>query len=280
MATSVLPPYPLFYDIDGSPLEEGYIYIGVAGLNPESNPQAVFWDAALTLPAAQPIRTLNGYPANSGTPAMIYTSTTDFSLTVKDKASVTVYSVLSNTYASSLGTMATQNANAVAITGGMITGLSSPLPVGSGGTGGATQAAARSGLGLLDMAIQAPSSVAITGGAIDGTPIGATAPAAGSFTDLDGTMRLSSETSGTLTVASRNRLVLATGGITLPASVFAARNVIIVDGNGTSRTITRGVGLTMLFGGVDTASVTLAATGTMGVYYRSATVCIVTGALS
>jgi hypothetical protein len=34
-----------------------------------------------------------------------------------------------------LGTMATQNANSVAITGGTITGLSSPLPLASGGTG-------------------------------------------------------------------------------------------------------------------------------------------------
>jgi hypothetical protein len=280
MATSVLTPFPLFYDADGVPLEDGYIYIGVAGLNPETNPQAVYWDAALTISATQPIRTLNGYPANSGTPAMIYTATTDFSVTVKTKASVTVYSTLSNTYASNLGTMSVQNANAVAITGGTISGLSSPLPVASGGTGGATQSAGRTGLGLLGMATQAASAVAITGGAIDGTPIGGTTPAAGTFTDLTGRARLSSETSGTLTVASANRLVLASGGITVPASVFSARDIIIVDGNGSSRAITRGAGLTMLFGGVDSASVTLAGTGTMGVYYRSATVCIVTGALS
>ena len=135
MSTSVLTPFPLFYDADGVPLEEGYIYVGVAGLNPETNPQLVYWDSALTIVAAQPVRTLNGYPSNSGTPGMLYTSTTNFRVTVKTKASVTVYSTLSNNYASSLGTMSTQNANAVAITGGTITGLSSPLPVASGGTG-------------------------------------------------------------------------------------------------------------------------------------------------
>lgn len=43
--------------------------------------------------------------------------------------------VLANTDISGLGTMSTQNANAVAITGGTISGLSSPLPVASGGTG-------------------------------------------------------------------------------------------------------------------------------------------------
>jgi hypothetical protein len=42
--------------------------------------------------------------------------------------------------------MATQNANAVAVTGGTITGLTSALPVASGGTGGNTAVAARSAL--------------------------------------------------------------------------------------------------------------------------------------
>jgi hypothetical protein len=78
MSTSVLTPFPLFYDADGVPLEEGYIYVGVAGLNPETNPQLVYWDSALTIVAAQPVRTLNGYPSNSGTPGMIYTGTTNF----------------------------------------------------------------------------------------------------------------------------------------------------------------------------------------------------------
>jgi hypothetical protein len=143
---------------------------------------------------------------------MIYTGTTNFSVTVKTKASVTVYSTLSNTYASNLGTMSTQNANAVAITGGTITGLSSPLPIASGGTGGNTQTAARTGLGLGTMATQGAGAVAITGGTIDGTPIGNTTAGAGTFTDLTGRIRLSSETTGTLTAVSANRLILASAG--------------------------------------------------------------------
>jgi hypothetical protein len=280
MSTSVLTPFPLFYDADGVPLEEGYIYVGVAGLNPETNPQLVYWDAALTIVAAQPVRTLNGYPSNSGTPGMIYTSTTNFSVTVKTKAAVTVYSTLSNTYASSLGTMSTQNANAVAITGGTITGLSSPLPVASGGTGGNSQAAAQAGLGLGTMAVQNATAVAVTGGSINGTSIGGTTPALGIFTDLTGRLRPSVNTTGNMGTSDFNKAVPATGGITLQANVASAHDILLIDGNGTARTITRGSGLTMLFNGVDTASVTLAATGTMGVYYRSATVCIVTGAIT
>jgi hypothetical protein len=279
MATSILPQYPIWSEIDGSPLEDGYIYIGIAGLNAESNPQTVYWDGALSVTAAQPIRTLNGYPARSGSPAMMYVAG-DFSIVVRDKAGVLIYASLFNTYSDNFGTMANQNANAVAITGGTITGLSTPLPIGSGGTGGATQSAARTALGLGTIATQAASAVAVTGGTINGTSVGATTPAAGTFTDLTGKARLSSETTGTLTVASANRIIQASGGVTLPASVFQAGDIIMIDGNGTNRTITRGTGLTMNFAGVDTATVTLAGTGTMGVYFRSATVCIVTGAIS
>jgi hypothetical protein len=54
-----------------------------------------------------------------------------------------------------LGTMSTQNANNVAITGGTITGLSSALPVASGGTGVATIAANNVVLGNGTSAVQA-----------------------------------------------------------------------------------------------------------------------------
>jgi hypothetical protein len=88
---------------------------------------------------------------------------------------------------------------------------------------------------------------------------------------------LSSETTGTLTTASANKKINASGGITLPASVFTADDAIIIDGNGTARTITRGSGLTMYVNGADSATATLQANGVMGVTYRSATVCILTG---
>lgn len=95
-----------------------------------------------------------------------------------------------------------------------------------------------------------------------------------------GRIPLSSETSGTLTVVSANAKINASGGITLPASVFTADDAIIIDGNGTARTITRGSGLTMYVNGTDSATATLAANGVMGVTYRSATVCILTGNVS
>ena len=84
-ALSVNSPFLIFTDRDGQPLEDGYIYIGTAGLPAEANPQSVYWDAALTIPASQPIRTLGGYPVRSGSPAAVYVDATDYSVAIKNK---------------------------------------------------------------------------------------------------------------------------------------------------------------------------------------------------
>jgi len=91
----------------------------------------------------------------------------------------------------SFGTMAQQNANNVSISGGSITGvtitgltgvassgansditslsgLTTPLSIGQGGTGATNNATARTNLGLGSIATQASNSVSITGGSITG----------------------------------------------------------------------------------------------------------------
>lgn len=90
-ALSIQPPYPTFTDIDGQPLENGYIWIGTANQDPQANPIPVYWDKGLTIVAAQPIRTTGGYPANSGTPARIYANG-NYSIRVMNKNGSIVYS--------------------------------------------------------------------------------------------------------------------------------------------------------------------------------------------
>ena len=90
-ALSIQPTYPIFTDIDGQPLEDGFVWVGQANLDPQVNQISVFWDAALTIQAAQPIRTLGGYPSNSGTPARLYVNS-DYSIRVMDKNGSVVYS--------------------------------------------------------------------------------------------------------------------------------------------------------------------------------------------
>ena len=94
MSLSVNPPYPIFSEADGQPLENGYIWIGTANLDPQINPINVYWDVGLTIPAAQPIRTLNGYVVYQGTPARFYVSG-NYSIRVMDKNGSTVYTSLS-----------------------------------------------------------------------------------------------------------------------------------------------------------------------------------------
>lgn len=95
-ALSIQPTYPIFTDIDGQPLEAGYVWIGTANLDPQTNPINVYWDAALTILAPQPIRTLNGYPSRNGTPARLYVNS-DYSIRVMKKNGSVVYSAPSAT---------------------------------------------------------------------------------------------------------------------------------------------------------------------------------------
>jgi hypothetical protein len=72
-----------------------------------------------------------------------------------------------NNSLNNLGTMSVQNANAVAITGGSISGIV-PLALVSGGTGASTPALARTNLQLGDLATQNVGNVFIVGGQITG----------------------------------------------------------------------------------------------------------------
>jgi len=91
--TAIASPYSYFTDRDGSPLEGGYLYFGTVNLPPETNPIQVYWDTALTIPAAQPIRTRNGYPYRDGTPSKIFAAA-DYSITVKNSKQITVFTNL------------------------------------------------------------------------------------------------------------------------------------------------------------------------------------------
>ena len=84
MAFPIDSPLPIFYDRNGDVLDAGFIYIGVVNTNPETNPSAVYWDAAQTQPAPQPLRTVRGYIARNGAPANVYVGS-DYSIVVRDR---------------------------------------------------------------------------------------------------------------------------------------------------------------------------------------------------
>lgn len=93
-STSIEQPFPIFFDKVGKPLDSGCVYIGEYGKNPQTNPIQAFWDEALTQPALQPIRTINGYYSRYGTPSRVFIQGISCSITVRDKYQTVVYSEL------------------------------------------------------------------------------------------------------------------------------------------------------------------------------------------
>ena len=102
----------------------------------------------------------------------------------------------------------------------------------------------------------------------------------GDFTADTITGRATGATRTTLTAADANTVVFADSDLTVPASTFTGRDIVIISTGNTSRTITRGSGLSMFFEGSNTASVTLPSNSTMSVLFRTATDCHIFGNLS
>jgi len=78
--TEIINPFPYLPEAGTG----GYIYIGTANMDARTNPVVVYRDEGLTLPWAQPIRTVDGYPAYQGAKSGIYASANTVSLTVMD----------------------------------------------------------------------------------------------------------------------------------------------------------------------------------------------------
>lgn len=178
-------------------------------------------------------------------------------------AAVNTPILISNTQVTGLGTMSTQNANAVAITGGNIdntiigsttpaqayfTTISggawqgTPVAIAYGGTGANTAAGARTNLGLGTMATQDASAVTITGGTMNGVTIGNTNPQGGTFVNLTatGNTNIGTVTSGTWT---GNAIGVAYGG-TGATDATTARSNLSAAKSGANSDITSLSGLT------------------------------------
>lgn len=123
-------PFPIFTDRAGRPLAAGKLYLGVEDDNPETNPVAVYWDAAGTQPAPQPIDIENGVPVRHGTPALVYYAT-PVSVTVRDRNGQLLL------YASSTRELTVGFLNPMTTAGDLIvggaSGVAARLPVGSEG---------------------------------------------------------------------------------------------------------------------------------------------------
>lgn len=97
--------------------------------------------------------------------------------------------------------------------------------------------------------------------------------------ELTARVATGSVTTGALTAAGNaNKQTDLTGNPSIAGSVFSAGDILVLYAGSAARTITQGAGMTMrLDGTTTTGSRTLAARGTAGVRFVSATECVVSG---
>lgn len=91
MSNRVSTPFPIYNDTDGTPLDAGFIFVGQKGKNPIASPIAIFYDAALTMPAENPLRTRNGYVVKNGAPREVFTADPIVSILVQNKQKVDIW---------------------------------------------------------------------------------------------------------------------------------------------------------------------------------------------
>lgn len=230
-ALSIQVPYPVFYDRDGQPLDNGNVYIGTAYLDPVTNPIQVYYDETLTIPANQPLKTSNGYVYRNGTPTQLYVNAVNFSILVNDSKNTLVYSFPD-------GTGFSPNASNVAFTGfkGQV-GYVSDLAGNDGSdwigfTSAGTGAVARSAQDKMRDIVSVKDFGAVGDGVADDSAALQAAANTGRPINLDGASYF---TTSTITITND---IIGPGEITGDASGGAV-NLIAVDAdNVTLRDVT------------------------------------------
>jgi hypothetical protein len=281
MAVLSPPPKAQFFDANGDPLVGGRVYTYAAGT---TTPLATYTTSGGTTPNANPV-ILDA----RGEADIWYSPGVSYKVALKDADDATIWTVDNIAIA---GSMATQNANSVNITGGTIgsgvtfngntTGTASnvtgTVAVANGGTGATTAANARTNLGAAasgantditsleqDVALVATGTVGTESIGYRGAPQNAqTAAYQLALTD------------------NGKHVAITTGGITIPANSTAAfpigATIAIYNASGSSQTIAITTDTLRQAGTTNTGTRTLANYGFATVVKVGATEWIIMGA--
>jgi len=274
---AVLTPSPKmqFLDANGSPLVGGKLYTYTAGT---TTPLASYTTAAAGTANTNPVILDSRGEAN-----VWLTSGTSYKLKLASSTDVEQWTVDN---VASTGTMATQNAGAVAITGGTIAGVAitsstfsgtatnvtGTVAIANGGTGAITAAAARTAL-----------SAAASGANTDITSLAAATTINSETIGYRDLPTLTKTASYTLASADAGKLVsITTGGVVIPANgtdpVPTGAAISIYNNSASSQTISITTDTLRQAGTANTGSRTLALYGVATVLKVSSTVWTISGA--
>jgi hypothetical protein len=239
---AVLSPSPKaqFLDASGNPLVGGKVYTYVAGT---TTPLATYTTGAGTVANTNPVILDSRGEAN-----IWYSNGTSYKVVLTDSADALIWTVDNIV---TIGSMAFQNANAVAITGGTIgsgvtfngntTGTASNVTgvvaVVNGGTGSTTAAAARAALGAAasganaDIVSLRQDVVLVAAGTVGADSIG-----------YRGAPQNAQTAAYQLALTDNGKHIsITTGGVTIPANSAAAfpigATVVIYNNSGSSQNI-------------------------------------------
>jgi hypothetical protein len=281
-ALAIESPFPVFTGLDGKPLDNGRIYVGVANLNPVTNPVAVYWDEALTIPASQPVATSGGYAAYLGSPARLFANAAAVSIRVEDGAGALVFSA-NSLAAFSVGLSG--GTTGLTVTGSPVTGsgtmtLGGTLAVANGGTGATTAAVARTNL-----------SAAASGANTDITALDqdvvvtATGTIAAGSIGFRGIPQNAQGAAYTLVLADAGKHVsITTGGVVIPANGATAfpigTTIVIFNDSNATQSISITTDTLRQAGTTNTGTRTLAVYGVASCVKVAATVWVITGNIS
>lgn len=281
MAILSPPPKAQFLDANGAPLAGGKVYTYQAGT---TTPLATYTTAGGTTPNANPV-ILDA----RGEADIWYAPGVSYKVVLRTSADALIWTV--DNIAMS-GSMATQNADNVNITGGTIgsgvtfagsiTGtaanVTGTVAVANGGTGATTAANARTNLGAAasgantditsleqDVAIVATGTIGTDSIGYRGAPQNA----------QTGAYALTLNDNG-------KHISITTGGITIPANASVAfpigATIVIYNNSGSSQTIAITSDTLRQAGTTNTGSRTLAGYGLATVVKVAATVWVISGA--
>jgi hypothetical protein len=186
------------------------------------------------------------------------------------------------------GTMAAQNATAVAITGGTINSTSIGATTASTGSFTALNATSATATSLTSSSasLTTASVTTLTSSSASITTLTGSSATITTVSDAYGNVRsapINLQTSSYVLVATDNgkAISITTGGVTIPNSVMSSGNMVIIYNNSSSsQTITQGSGLTLQWAGQlssATGSRTLGLYGLCTILFTSSSTAVITG---